>query len=100
MTSLAAKCGDRRRGESNVRGTPLPPPSLAAATLPPLERKPSDVAALLAAPEIGLPEPTTYAVEPYKTELSLTGVSQPVVGVGVSRFGTSFGGGIAFTFGA
>jgi hypothetical protein len=74
---------DIRTTAADVRGTPLP----------------SDVAALLAAPEIGLPEPTTYAVEPYKTKLSLTGVSQPVVGVGVSRFGTSFGGGIAFTFG-
>lgn len=90
---------DIRTTSADVRGTPLPPPSVAAATLPPLEKKPSDVAALLAAPEIGLPEPTTYAVEPYKTKLSLTGVSQPVVGVGVSRFGTSFGGGIAFTFG-
>jgi hypothetical protein len=90
---------DIRTTAADVRGTPLPPPSVAAATLPPLEKKPSDVAALLAAPEIGLPEPTTYAVEPYKTKLSLTGVSQPVVGVGVSRFGTSFGGGIAFTFG-
>jgi hypothetical protein len=90
---------DIRTTAADVRGTPPPPASLTAATLPPLEKKPSDVAALLAAPEIGLPEPTTYAVEPYKTRLSLTGVSQPVVGVGVSRFGTSFGGGIAFTFG-
>jgi hypothetical protein len=90
---------DIRTTSADVRGTPLPPVSVTAATLVPLERKTSDVAALLAAPEIGLPEPTTYPVEPYKANLSLTGVGQPVVGVGVSRFGTSFGGGIAFTFG-
>jgi hypothetical protein len=68
------------------------------AVLPPLNRTSSDVASLLAAPEVGLPEPTTYEVEPYSGGLSLEGVAQPVVGVGVSRFGTSFGGGLALTF--
>jgi hypothetical protein len=90
---------DIRTTAADVRGTPLPPASVTAATLAPLERKSSDVAAALAAPQLGLPEPTTYEVAPYKTRLSLQGVSQPVVGVGVSRFGTSFGGGIALTFG-
>jgi hypothetical protein len=90
---------DIRTTPPDVQGTPLPPASVVAATLPPLEGKKSDVAALLAAPETGLPEPTTYEVEPYKPKLSLTGVAQPVVGVGVSRFGTSFGGGLALTFG-
>jgi len=90
---------DIRTTSAETQGTPLPPASVTAATLPPLARNASEVASLLAAPEIGLPEPVTYEVEPYKTKLSLQGVSQPVVGVGVSRFGTSFGGGIALTFG-
>ena len=90
---------DIRTTSAETQGTPLPPASVTAATLPPLARNASEVASLLAAPEIGLPEPATYEVEPYKTKLSLQGVSQPVVGVGVSRFGTSFGGGIALTFG-
>jgi hypothetical protein len=50
-------------------------------------------------PELGLPEPSTPQIEPYHANLSLEGVAQPVVGVGVSRFGTSFGGGLALTFG-
>ena len=79
---------DIRTTSAETQGTPLPPASVTAATLPPLARNASEVASLLAAPEIGLPEPTTYEVEPYKTKLSLQGVSQPVVGVGVSRFGT------------
>jgi Tol biopolymer transport system component len=70
-----------------------------AAVLPPATRKPSEVAQLLAAPETGLPEPsTTNEVEPYRAKLKLNGVAQPVVGVGVSRFGTSFGGGLALSF--
>jgi hypothetical protein len=56
------------------------------------------VSALLAAPQVGLPPPTTYEIQPYRAGLSLESVAQPVVGVGVSRFGTSFGGGLAFTF--
>ena len=76
------------------------PASVTAATLPPLDRKTSEVAALLAAPRNrACRSRATYEVEPYKPKLSLQGVSQPVVGVGVSRFGTSFGGGIALTFG-
>jgi hypothetical protein len=108
--SVAAKAGtvafsvyqdskyDIRTTPPDVQGTPIPQASTVAATLPPLERKTSDVAALLAAPALGLPEPTNYEVVPYKARLSLTGIAQPVVGVGVSRFGTSFGGGLALTF--
>jgi hypothetical protein len=55
-----------------------------AAILPPSERKPSAVADLLAHPAVGLPEPTAYPVEPYRPKLQLDGVSQPVVGVGIS----------------
>jgi Tol biopolymer transport system component len=90
---------DIRTLGADVRGGPVPSADLNAGVLPPLERKNNDVPALLAAPETGLPEPTTYPVEPYRAGLSLEGVAQPVVGVGVSRFGTSFGGGLALTFG-
>jgi len=90
---------DIRTIDGNTSGGPLPPAGMSAAVLPPIERKPSDVASLLAMPEAGLPEAASPEVEPYRTKLSLEGVAQPVVGVGVSRFGTSFGGGLALTFG-
>jgi len=73
--------------------------SVNAAQLPPGDRKPSQVAQLLASPADGLPQPQDYPVEPYRPKFGLTGVAQPVVGVGVSRYGTSLGGGIALTFG-
>ena len=109
--SVAAKTGtvafsvyqdskyDIRTIEANARaGAPLPV-TVNAAALPPFERNNSEVLALLTAPQIGLPDATAYPVEPYKAGLSLEGVAQPVVGVGVSRFGTSFGGGLSLTFG-
>jgi Tol biopolymer transport system component len=90
---------DIRTIDGNVPGGPLPPAGMSAAILPPTDRKPSDVVALVDMPEVGLPEPTTPQIEPYRAKLALQGVAQPVVGVGVSRFGTSFGGGLALTFG-
>jgi hypothetical protein len=84
---------------ADERGASPPPPIPPnAAALPPLNRESDEVAALLAAPEIGLPPPAAYEVEPYRANLSLESVAQPVVGVGVSRFGTSFGGGLSFIF--
>lgn len=71
----------------------------AADVLPPLDRRPSDVAALLRDASFGLPAPTTYPSEPYKATLSLEGLAQPTVAVGASRFGAAVGGGIAFQFG-
>jgi len=83
-----------------ARGGPLAPVKENAAVLPPPDRKSSDVAELLASHSLGLPEPTTSKpeVEPYSPKLHVEGVAQPVVGVGVSRFGTSFGGGLAISF--
>ncbi|MEO5741118.1 MAG: BamA/TamA family outer membrane protein, partial [Vicinamibacterales bacterium] len=57
----------------------------------------SIVARLLSDPITGLP-PTAGEVEPYKSGLSLDGVSQPYISAGVSRFGGMVGGGIAFSF--
>src|SRR6185503_13773862 len=51
-----------------------------AAALPPATRKESDVAALLADSEFGLPP------------------RQPQVGIGVNRFGSTIGGGVSFYF--
>jgi Tol biopolymer transport system component len=72
-----------------------------AATLPPLQRRTNQVATLLDNPTQGLPSAaaaSAYAVEPYKSTLRLEGVIQPSVGVGVSRFGSSVGGGVALAF--
>jgi len=70
-----------------------------AATLPPLQRRTSSVATLLENPARGLPSPAPpYPVEPYKGTLRLESVIQPSVGVGVSRFGSSIGGGVALAF--
>jgi Tol biopolymer transport system component len=69
-----------------------------AAVLPPADRPAGPVSELLASPAVGLPEPVEYPVEPYRAGLQLEGIAQPAVGVGVSRLGTSFGGGISLTF--
>jgi Tol biopolymer transport system component len=91
---------DIRTLDGDAPVVPIPLDGINAAALPPGERhEPSEVAALLADPDTGLPQPATYPVEPYKAGLKLEGIAQPVVGVGVSRFGTSFGGGLALTFG-
>lgn len=82
---------------TTAAGTPRIFP-IDAAVLPPRERKPSAITDLLTRPAVGLPEPTMYPVEPYRAKLMLEGVAQPVVGVGVSRFGTSFGGGVMMSF--
>ena len=84
--------------ESGARGGSLRVLPINSAILPPASRKPSDVSELLASPGLGLPEPFSYPVEPYTGKLSLEGVAQPVIGVGVSRFGTALGGGVALSF--
>ena len=84
---------------ANPTGTEPRQLAVDAASLPPLQRRTNDVVALLENPSQGLPSPAeTYPVEPYRAKLKLEGVMQPSVGVGVSRFGTSFGGGIALQF--
>jgi hypothetical protein len=70
-----------------------------AAVLPPTDRRPSDVAALLANSTLGLPEATTYPTTEYTRKLSLEGIGQPVIAIGASRFGAAFGGGISLYFG-
>jgi Tol biopolymer transport system component len=78
----------------------LGPASMTAATLPPLDRKRSDVAQLLADSRLGLPPASApNDVEAYRPTLSLEAVAQPTVAVGASRFGTAIGGGVVLQFG-
>jgi Tol biopolymer transport system component len=69
-----------------------------AAALPPTERERGVVESMLADPAGGLTPPQDYPTAPYKAKLALAGVAQPSAGVGVSRFGTSVGGGAALYF--
>ena len=77
-----------------------PPWELAAnaGALPSPQLHTDEVTALLDNPSSGLPAPEEYPVEPYHAGLKLESVMQPSVGVGVSRYGTSLGGGIALAF--
>jgi dipeptidyl aminopeptidase/acylaminoacyl peptidase len=92
--TLQAAGAGRRGGAggtelSNVRS---------AAVLPPLDRRASDVAALLANPTVGLPEPSQYPVTDYKPSLQLEAIAPPQIAVGADRYGAAVGGGIAFQF--
>ncbi len=69
---------------------------LQASTLPPAARQ-STVASMLSDATTGLAT-APGTVEPYSAKLKLDAVSQPYVTAGVSRFGGSIGGGIAFQF--
>ncbi len=79
----------------------LSPPaaSMEAAVLPPVDRRPSEVAALLANPAFGVEPPQAFPTVPYSAKLSLEDVSEPAVAVGASRFGAQVGGGVSLTFG-
>jgi len=70
---------------------------LEAAGLPPSRREPSDLVKLLNDPTTGLPA-DSGETQPYRAHLSLDAVSQPSVSVGVSNFGPSVGGGLAFNW--
>ncbi|MQA31411.1 MAG: peptidase S9 [Luteitalea sp.] len=79
-------------------GTALGDASTAAATLPPLDRRPSEVQALLNDPGFGLPRPQEYESVDYKPGLSLVGMGQPNIAVGADRYGAAIGGGLSFFF--
>jgi Tol biopolymer transport system component len=77
-------------------------PDANAGELPPLNRRPSQVATLLNDASFGLPAataPATYDVKDYSPKLQLEGLAQPTIAVGASRFGAAVGGGIALQFG-
>jgi Tol biopolymer transport system component len=66
------------------------------AVLPPKERPGSEILGLLRNPMFGLPDDGKFTSEPYKAKISLDYVAPPQVAVGVDRFGTYAGGGVAF----
>jgi len=73
-----------------------------AGELPPLNRKQSQVLAMLNDANFGLPADAAaanYTVKDYKPGLQLEGIAQPTIAVGASRFGAAVGGGIALQFG-
>jgi hypothetical protein len=73
-------------------------PTVDAAVLPPATRDASEVAALLADATFGLPE-GGYDSVPYKPRLTLEAAGQPMMGVGISRFGPAVSGGLSLYFG-
>jgi Tol biopolymer transport system component len=77
---------------------PLSPASMLAASLPPLDRKPSDMAQLLADASYGLPAETSGEAVDYRPSLTLEAAAQPSIGIGASRFGAAIGGGVGFLF--
>jgi Tol biopolymer transport system component len=69
-----------------------------ASILPPRDRSGSEVLGLLKNSLFGLPDPAKFTTEPYKAKLSLDYFAPPSIGVGVDRFGTYGGGGVAAYF--
>jgi WD40 repeat protein len=74
-------------------------PETDAAVLPPTDRRPSDVAALLTNAPYGLPEPVRSSTSKYAPKLSLEGVGQTAIAVGTGPLGAAYGGGISLYFG-
>jgi len=66
--------------------------------LPPPDRGESLLRVLLDEPRLGLPDTVTFSRHAYNPSLTLDYVSQPQVGAGVDRFGTTFAGGISMYF--
>ena len=66
--------------------------------LPPREKPEGEVLGLLKNPLYGLPEDSEYTVSNYKPKMVLDYVSPPQMAMGVDRFGTYGGGGIAMFF--
>ncbi len=69
-----------------------------AALLPPADRRPSEIAALLSNPTLGLAGAADTSVSNYASTLALEGIGQPVIAVGASQFGAAFGGGVSMYF--
>lgn len=68
--------------------------------LPPLERRSNEVAQLVENPHLGLPPAgKELQTRDYNPALALEYIGQPMFAVGVDRFGTYGGGGVAFFWG-
>jgi len=66
--------------------------------LPPREESEGDLQGLLKNPIFGLPDEAAFPVEDYKATLKLDYITPPTAAIGVDRFGTYAGGGIAMFF--
>jgi len=85
---------------SSLAGTAVTESSFtnAAAFLPPKDRPGSDLMGLIKNTAYGLPDASKFSTSPYKAKLSLDYAAPPQVGVGVDRYGSYAGGGVAFFF--
>lgn len=83
-----------------LTGRPFTPDPAAgrAAMLPPIDRRNPLLVDLLKNPELGLPQESAFAVQPYRSGLSLTYVGRPSLIAGSNQFGTFVGGGAALYF--
>ena len=70
-------------------------PGLNLAVLPPRKAPEGALLGLLKNPLFGLPKETNFPVSAYKPKLTLDYVAPPTLAVGVDRYGTYGGGGIA-----
>ena len=68
------------------------------AALPPVQRRNALLADLLKDPGLGLPRETEFAVQPYRSGISLTYIGRPSLIAGSNQFGTFVGGGAALYF--
>jgi Tol biopolymer transport system component len=66
--------------------------------LPPRKKSVGEVLGLLKNPLYGLPAETEFEINDYKPKLTLDYVTQPQLAIGMDRFGTYAGGGLAFYF--
>jgi len=66
--------------------------------LPPREKSGGDLQGLLKNPIFGLPDNGSFPEEEYKPKLKLDYITPPTLGIGVDRYGTYGGGGIAMFF--
>jgi len=66
--------------------------------LPPRKKPEGEVLGLLKNPIFGLPQESEFEISDYKPKLKLDYVTQPQLAIGVDRYGTFAGGGIAFNF--
>jgi hypothetical protein len=94
----ALDLGPGATGGAGRAGRGLSEVEVNAAVLPPLDRRPSEVLALLENSTLGLPPPAEYPTTKYTPTLSLEGLAQPTIAVGADRFGAAVGGGIALQF--
>ncbi|MBN1224905.1 MAG: PD40 domain-containing protein, partial [Candidatus Aminicenantes bacterium] len=66
--------------------------------LPPRDIADGDLQGLLRNPIFGLPDESAFPTENYKAKLKLDYISPPTMAIGVDRFGTYGGGGLAMFF--